>query len=150
MIRSLRVLAIIGLVIIGAFMTIYAWAYVAESGNAARSYFSTGEYELAVYLLSFLSQTGFYVAFATGVVATVASLQQRRHGWAAVLIGLLVVSCYSIYFIEYLVTVTGLRFMLPVVQLTTVSFLGQLVVPTFLAVLVLTFTFTHPPVTSSP
>jgi hypothetical protein len=150
MIRGLRILAIIGLAFIGIFMTIYAWTYMAEIGSAASSYFSRREYVVAAYLLTFVGQTGFYVAFAAGVVASVASLQQRRHAWAAVFIALLVVSCYSIFFIDYLVTITGLRFMLSLVRMATVSLLGQLLVPTILAVLILVFTFTHPPATTAP
>ena len=55
--------------------------------------------------------TGFYAAFAAGVVAIVASLQERRRGWAAALIALLIVLCYGVVFVDYLIVLVGARFM---------------------------------------
>src|SRR5215472_14500630 len=145
MIRTLRILAFSGLALIGVNFVFYFWEYATDFGRASGVALSLGQAVLLRLLLAIASQTAFYIIFATGVVAVVASVQQRRPGWAAVLIVLLVAQCYSAPFISALVPyIAPLRILL-IGALPSMTFIAQLFVPTVLAAVVLIYTFTQQP-----
>ena len=147
MIRTLRALTITSLACIAIYAAVLFWLYAWQFGGAYGVHLNRGESVLLELLLAIVGQTGFYAAFAAGIVAIVASLQERRRGWAAALIALLIVLCYGVAFIDYLIVLVGARFMVGSIG-TGSPLLAQLLLSTLLAVFVLIFTFTHRPDTS--
>jgi hypothetical protein len=153
--RTLRLLAISGLVA----TAVYVLAdFLFEVGHLPLQYYS------ALWIIVVVvGQTGFYLLFATGIIAIVACVQQQRRGWMAVFIILLVLSCYGVYLY------TGYRaysaaqslepadplearaplFLFYISDLSS-SVLVEFIWSTLLAVLVFAFTFIRRPATAVP
>lgn len=136
--RALRILAISGLVVVGVYATFIA-VQLRTSGHVATLPLLG---ERLVLLLDVVRQTILILAFATGIVATVASLQRQRPRWAAVFITLVVVFGFSPELINYLFSVLRINFLLAVFGGAFEIILVQVILPALLAALVLIFTFT--------
>jgi hypothetical protein len=155
MVRTLRSLAISGLVATGVYLLA---DYLLEVGHFPLQYYSAPWTVVIV-----VGQTGFYLGFATGIIAIVTCVQQQQRGWMAVFIILLVLSCYGAYLYSAYRATPGRQFVdfADLLQergplfLYAISYLSSPVVvefiwSTLLAVLVLIFTFVRRPATAAP
>jgi hypothetical protein len=158
MIRALRTLAISGLV--AAAVHVLA-GHLTQAGPLPALATSLN-LVVVLLVLDAVGQTGFYVLFATGIVAIVACVQQRRRGWLAVFIILLVLSGYGAYLYTAYRAYTASRFLEVGYPLQTrgplflfyISYLSSPVLvefigSTLLAVLVLIYTFVRRPATAA-
>jgi hypothetical protein len=74
--RALRILAITGLLLLGVTVVFIVLQSVVSAHIAPLPVPA----ESLVVLFTLVLQTGFFLAFAAGIVATVASVQQHRTG----------------------------------------------------------------------
>jgi hypothetical protein len=147
MIRTLRLLAISGLVA----TAVYVLADHLTQVGPLPQLLSRGPV-VPLLVLDVIGQTGFYLLFATGIIAIVACVQQQRRGWMAVFIILLVLSCYYVYLAFYTNLGVQLRFLLappPLVDWGGPE-LVAFIWPTLFAVAVLIFTFVRRPAVAAP
>jgi len=139
----LRILAISDLAVIGVYAVVSVWFRAVQYGSLRYAALGFVESQSLGLLFTLIGQTGFFLAFVTGIVATVACLQRQESGWAAVFITLVVVTYYGPYFSNYLLSILRLHALLSLVDRVSTVLLAQLIVPALLAVLVLIFTSTH-------
>jgi hypothetical protein len=98
-----------------------------------------------------IGQTGYFLAFAAGVVALVASAQRRQRGWGITCGALLLLAVYGsalIYVLTPVVDVPAVVFFVQVGYLGYVVYLPQAVPSLLLALVVLVYSFIGRPLSS--
>jgi hypothetical protein len=138
--RALRILAVTDLLVIGVTVVFIVLQSVVSTHIAPLPVPG----ESVVLLFTLVLQTGFFLAFAAGIVATVASVQQHRTGWTVVFIILVVAIVFSPESMNYLLSFLRIGFLLSLFGGTAEIIAIRIILPALVAALVLVFTFTPP------
>jgi hypothetical protein len=137
--RALRILAITDLLLIGVTVVFIVLQSVVSAHIAPLPVPG----ESLVLLFTLVLQTGFFLAFAAGIVATVASVQQQRTGWTVVFIILLVAIVFGPESMNYLLSFLRIEFLLGLFGGAAEIIAVRIILPALLAALVLIFAFTR-------
>jgi hypothetical protein len=134
--RALRVLAIAALLAFGGYFA----ASIALHRATDRILWNMP----VGFLLMLVGQTAYFLAFAAGVAALVASVQRRQRGWAIPCGGLLLLAVYGsalVYVLTPVVDVPTEVFFYPAGSIAYVVYLPQAVPSLLLALVVLVYSF---------